>query len=368
MFINSTGPRSTARTARTDRGTCFEKTAAISVALALLLSACAGHPLSEATKGEKNVFRMIGYQKKDEQKVIDLLSIDPKDTELPNVLRAFCQLPEPKPPDALAPAFVPPAAIIGVVAPLIMDAVFSKIHEAVAAEKAKYTATYSAQVSDTFYLANTEAGLRWPCFHFRRTVTEDKNQVVAVDILGAFQPSPDGAALKVLPLRTYFARAKAKVDEKGQYGVAVSLSLKGLWLNDKREPVESVRQISLINQSVALPTNKSSAAVVYSASALKYGKQSNPTSRSHAITADITSAPTTDDDPWAATGWLPSIPIPKDAKTSVAHGNFVLVATVVEDGGGKDLFALFELVSPTIEALIKKQVSDAIAKANAEKK
>jgi hypothetical protein len=305
----------------------------ISAIAASLLAGCAGgtslddllggfkdafegyHPDSGITKGEKTRLYLIGpgarpFESREELKAFLRLPND-SDGDL-TLLMKECA---PEPQTYYSWSAVPS---LGVLAPKIISFVTDKIVGALEAEKKKYTASYSDRFSGTFYeYQDRTLQLHYPCMRLTRSIKDGTDtHVVASDIVAKFQLSPDGTALKVRPLRTYFRYAAARTRPDGKLSVIAQLKIDAVWRAKGEQSIEG---------TVAAPTLISS----------KIGLSDKPTYEK-------------DPDAWSHSDWFKPVPVSTNCKSRC--GNFALTATVSEFGSGGDAFVLAAKAARSLEA------------------
>ena len=170
------------------------------------------------------------------------------DTSREDQIRQQCRAPE-KPPQEFA--FVPLTFLIG---PAI-DIVLEGVDKALEAELKKYIGAYSGSVDEKFYASTKSDGpnAAWTCLRFSRAVGPKDQEKVVLDLIAQMELTDEKDALKVRPLRLYFAQAKAKGD---QIGITVSLKANSVWRENNRGRSETVFDNTFLSERVDISTRQ----------------------------------------------------------------------------------------------------------------
>lgn len=156
-------------------------------------------------------------------------------------IRQQCNGPERRPEFA----FIPLTFLIG---PAI-DFALDRIDKALEEELQKYIAAYSGSVSEKFYKSTNSDGptASWTCFRFSRAVGLKNQEKVVLDLIGQISLTNEKDALKVRPLRLYFAQAKAKGE---QIGITLSLKAESVWRQHNKGQSETTFEDTFLSQKI----------------------------------------------------------------------------------------------------------------------
>jgi len=162
-------------------------------------------------------------------------------------IRQQCNAPEKGPELAL----VPLTFLIG---PAI-DFVLDSIDKALEAELKEYIGAYSSSEDGKFYKSTKADGpvAAWTCFRFSRAVGPKDQEKVVLDLIGQVAITTEKDALKVRPLRLYFAQAKAKGD---QIGVTISLKADSVWRQHNRGQSEKIFDYIFLTEKVDISNGR----------------------------------------------------------------------------------------------------------------
>lgn len=162
-------------------------------------------------------------------------------------IRQQCNAPE----KGSERAFVPLTFLVG---PAI-DFVLDQIDKALQAELQQYIAAYSGTLDEKFYKSTSSRGpvAAWTCFRFSRAIGTDDQGKVVMDLIGQFVLTDEKDALKIRPLRLYFAQAKAKGD---QIGITLSLKAESVWRQHNIGQSEKVFEHNLLSEKVDISSGQ----------------------------------------------------------------------------------------------------------------
>lgn len=146
-------------------------------------------------------------------------------------IRQQCKAPKKGPERA----FVPLTFLAGPAIDFILDG----IDKALEAELKAYIAAYSGSTDGKFYKSTKTDGpvAAWTCFRFSRADGPKDQEKVVLDLIGQIDVTTEKDALKVRPLRLYFADGKAKGN---QFGVTISMKADSVWRQQNRGQSEKI--------------------------------------------------------------------------------------------------------------------------------
>jgi hypothetical protein len=147
----------------------------------------------------------------------------------------FCAGATSEIPALLAPGL---ATVAGYLIKHGIAFVVDKVDDGLKKELETYTATFSGSANGNFYIPSTTSqGANGPalnnsCFRLTRNfvpASENKADTpapqIAMDFVGAFFAKPGDEAMTIRPLRLYYKQPRARLGDKKELGVVVSLKI-----------------------------------------------------------------------------------------------------------------------------------------------
>ncbi len=181
-----------------------------------------------------------------------------------------------------------------------IDFALGEVERRFAEELKKYVAAYSASTNLDFYAPAPQAApeLAWTCFRVTRAIVSGSDRTVVMDLIGQLWLSPDKDALKIRPLRVYYAKAKAKGD---RVGISVSVNAQAIWRDHNVGKNEKIFEYTLLSEKFDMTSSAD----------------------------DLIFYPT---ESWHSRPFLPLIPWSTNRDISLGGGHVMFTLTVAEIG------------------------------------
>lgn len=222
--------------------------------------------------------------------------------------------PDPSVPSpAFAPAVLAPLAAAGLTAAI--QFIGSETKRAIDEWASSFEAQWSGRYVGYFYAQPgatapgqvAEVKLNGRCFVLERQV--ESNRTVYL-MIGQFEPSADGFALRIRPLFQQHIGTKARVGTGGRFVSALTLTIEAVW-SDARSGVTATRNTVLTTS-------------------MDFGEQTLGASADGLIAEPARSA--------MASTWFPLVPVSREASGRlVGRGPVNMTATVLETAIARDL-------------------------------
>lgn len=132
-----------------------------------------------------------------------------------------------------------------------IDFIFDQMDKTLQNELEKYVATYNGSQNLRLYTKITADGpeLGWQCFRFTRVTSEKRGekeeQIVAMELTGEVQLTPERDALQFRPLRLYLGKGKA---QGNKIGISVSIKAAAVWLQDNQGKSGTIFEEKLLSE------------------------------------------------------------------------------------------------------------------------